>query len=141
MPSNTTYNPGNINDFVKIALNYAGTGVSSSAAPGTTTSIDHILTDDMLLTGAQVLANMPVFGDSMTFQVMDKTGVFYPAGTVLNTFISNWQCTSDFQEQIDANINYPAKIPAGLCLRLIYTSTGTASVAVSINYDLHKILL
>ena len=37
-------------------------------------------------------------------------------------------------------VPYPAKVYAGLYLRLIYTSTGASNVAVAINYSLHKVL-
>lgn len=141
MPSNTTYNPGNINDFIKSTLNYSAVGISSLVSFSSVTNIDHRLADDVLLTGAQVLTNCATFGDTINFQVVDVDGIFAPAGTVLNQFVTNWQLKSDSQEQINLNINYPAKIYAGLYLRLVYTSIGSTDITVAINYSLHKVLI
>lgn len=141
MPSGTQYNPINVDDFEKTKLNYDAVGVGGTATAGTTTNIDYAVTDDMLLTGAQVLTNTSVFGDSVSFQLVDVAGLFYPPGSVLNQFVTNWQTRSDSQEQINLQVNYPAKVNAGLYLRLVYVSTGTSSVAVAVNYSLHKILI
>lgn len=141
MASNTTYNPGNINDFIKNTLHYSAIGISGSAAAGINTNIDFKLNDDMLLTGAQVLTETSTFGDSLSFQIVDVDGIVSPAGTVLNQFVDNWQLMSDRQEQINLQVNYPAKIIAGLYLRLIYNSIGTNSINVAINYCLHKVLI
>jgi hypothetical protein len=141
MPSNTTYDPTNVGDFERTKLNYAAVGISGTASAGTTTNIDHALTDDSLLTGAQVLTDNAAFGDSITFQVVDVNGVVFPAGTVLGQFVTNWKLRSDSQEQISLQVPYPAKVYAGLYLRLIYTSTGASNVAVAINYSLHKVLV
>lgn len=141
MPSNTTYNPPNVDAFVKTALNYDAVGVSGTAAAGTSTNIDYAVTNDMLLTGAQVLTNTASFGDSITFQLVDINNVLgYGANLVLNQFVTNWQLRTDSQEQINLHVNYPAKIATGLYLRLIYNSTGSSNVAVAINYSLHKVL-
>jgi hypothetical protein len=142
MPSNTTYNPPNIDAFIKTALNYDAVGVTGTAAAGNTTNIDYALTNDTLITGAQVLTNTAAFGDSISFQVVDVNNILgYGANVVLNQFVTNWQLRADSQEQIDLKVNYPAKIITGLYLRLIYVSTGTSPVAVAINYSLHKVLL
>ena len=95
MPSNTNYDPTNVGDFERTRLNYAAVGITGIATAGTTTNIDHALTDDMLITGAQVLTSIATFGDSITFQVVDVTGVVAPAGTVLGQFITNWKLRSD----------------------------------------------
>lgn len=141
MATNTQYDPPNINAFVKVALNYNAVGVTGVANSGTTTNVDYQLTDDTLLTGAQVLTSTSVFGDSITFQVVDVNNILgYGANVVLKQFITNWQLRSDSQEQIDLHVNYPAKLKAGLYLRLVYSSTGGSNVNVAINYALHKVL-
>lgn len=141
MPSNTLYNPINIFDFNKRNLNFAAVGIAGTAVANTTTNIDYKLSDDVLITGAQVLTKENVFGDSISFQVVDVDGVLAPPGTVLNQFVNNWQLRSDSQEQINLSVNYPAKIYAGLYLRLVYHSTGGVDVPVAINYSLHKVLI
>lgn len=142
MANNTTYNPNNITEFNKRALLFNGVGVSAVAIAGNSTNIDYKITDDMLITGAQVLTDISTFGDSLSFQVIDIDNIFgYGANLVINQFVSNWQMKSDSQEQINLQVNYPSKIPAGLYLRSIYVSTGVSDVKISINYTLHKVII
>jgi len=129
-----------ISDFDSTLLNYRGTGVRGTAAASTTTNIDYKLPEDRLALGAEVILKGHVFDDSMTFQVIDIDGVLAPAGTVLNQFIVDWNVVEDTQLQPEKLIPYPAKIFSGLYIRLIYTSTGSNTVSVHINYDLHKVL-
>jgi hypothetical protein len=139
---NSTYNPANINNFEKTKLSYSAVGISGSAVAGATTNFDYEVMNDILITGAQVLANIPTFGDSMSFQVVDVNNILgLGADVILNQFVTNWQLRSDSQEQIDLKINYPAKIIAGLYLRMIYKSTGTTVVNIAANYSLHEILI
>lgn len=142
MANNTTYNPNNITEFNKKALQFNGIGVSAVAIAGYSTNIDYKITDDMLITGAQVLTDISTFGDSLSFQVIDIDNIFgYGANLIINQFVSNWQMKSDSQEQINLQVNYPSKIPAGLYLRSIYVSTGPSDVKISINYTLHKVII
>lgn len=139
MPSNTTYNPPNIGSFVKSALNYAGAGVSIQATAGQTTTLDLTLADDSLLTGAWFVTSSGQYGDSITFQIVDVSGAITGTpNTVLKTFINSWYVPASADMQID--LEYPAKLITGLTIRLLYTSTGTSSAFVAINYKLHKVL-
>jgi len=140
MPTNTTYNPPNMMSFVKTALNFDARGFSTIVTAGTTSHIDFTLTDDMLITGAWVVTNNGNYGDTASLQVIDTNGTFTGVpGTVLNTFMTNWYLPPQTSEQFD--IAYPAKIFAGLTLRIIYTSTGSNNVFVAINYKLHRVLI
>ena len=152
------YKPQRVSDFEASKLNYVGTGVLGSAPFGATTNIDYTVTDDYLLTGVMLNCQNQAFGDQVSFQVLDLSGtakiyndaaqsfISVPAGTVLNTFVSAWRLTSDWQRQVDENLPYPAKIYGGLTLRLIYKSIAAAqtlnnpAVSVGVNYDLHKVL-
>lgn len=154
----STYKPQRVSNFEASKLNFVGTGVLGSVPAGSITNIDYTVSDDYLLTGVMLNCQNQTFGDQVTFQVLDLSGnaklyndasqtwFSVPAGTLLNTFVSNWRLTADWQRQVDENLPYPAKIYGGLTLRLIYTSTAAAqtvanpSVTVSINYDLHKVL-
>ena len=141
MPSNTTYNPVRTTDFEKTKLNFNGQGVTSTINAGTTTNIDYLLADDCLITGLELIVNNGNYGDFANIQVIDTTGFTgYPAGTVLEQIGTNWYLSPSTDTQFD--IAYPAKIIAGLTLRIIYTSTllvGTTFVAI--NYKLHKVLI
>lgn len=152
------YKPQRVLDFEASKLNFIGTGVNGSVPYGSTTNIDYTVSDDYLLTGVGLNCQGQAFGDQVSFQVLDLSGnaqiysdasqSFFsvPAGTLLNTFVSNWQLSGDWQRQVDENLPYPAKIYGGLTLRLIYTSIAKPQaisnpcVAVGINYDLHKVL-
>ena len=76
-------------------------------------------------------------GDYIEFQIVDVDGLYYPAGTVLSTFISSdyvWD-GKDFDVQMsDAVLVY-----AGLYFRLKYVSTGTENVVVYTWYHMRHI--
>ena len=138
---NSTYNPVSVNDFEKTKLTLNIMGTLGTAAHGTTTNIDFKLTDDNLLTGAIFQCKDANWGDSVTIQVVDVDGIVYPAGSVLAQFVTNWYVVTDDQRQISMDVNYPAKIIAGLYLRVVYKSTGSTDVGVAGNYMLHKVLV
>lgn len=139
MPSNTTYTPKRISDFEANKLNYNGQHAKGTITAGTTASFDVDLSDDHLITGAWLIVEGGTAGDTAALQVVDKTGAFSGvAGTVLNQFI-NWAVPPTCAEQFE--VAYPAKVYAGLTLRLSYTSTGTTDPFVAINFKLHKVLV
>jgi hypothetical protein len=140
MQDTSTYNPVTINDFDKTKLNSDGQGAAATIPAGTTVNIDYTLVDDCELTGAWFISNGGTFGDYCHFQIIDGSGAFTGTpGTLLNQFITNWYVPSETSEQFD--IMYPAKILAGLTVRVIYHSTGTTDVFAAINYKLHKVLI
>jgi hypothetical protein len=140
MPSGTTFNPVSVSDFDKTKLNFDAQGVQASVTAGSTQNIDYVLTDDCLMTGAWFLTNNSNYADSVAFQVIDTNGTYSGTpGTVLNQFITNWFLVPSVNTQFD--MVYPAKIYAGLTLRVVYTSTGTSNPWVAVNYKLHKVLL
>lgn len=138
---NSTLRLTQISQFTSDLVHSNNQGISGVATAGATTNIDLKLTDDHFITGGVMRTLTSAFGDYATFQVIDIDGVFAPAGTVLGQYTTNWYMRSDAQEQINENIPYPAKIFAGLYLRVIYTSIGSSDVAVNIMYRLHKVLI
>jgi len=127
-------------------------GVTGTAIAGTSTNIDLSLTDDHIFTGLELMASSTTFGDTVTFQVVDKTsmliGIYgagitsiYPAYPVLRQFGTNLNLPSDEQMKISKEGSYPAKVLAGLCIRCIYNSVGTTNVSVGINYEIHRVLV
>jgi hypothetical protein len=139
MPTNTTYNPPNINSFIKAALNFNAQGVSTTGTAGAVTNLDYTLSDDCLITGMELIINNGNYGDKASFQIVDGSGAFSGTpGTVLNQFATNWNIPPTADTQFD--MAYPAKIYAGLTLRIVYTSTGTSNPFIAINYKLHKVL-
>ena len=70
----------------------------------------------------------------MKFQVVDVDGIAYPAGTVLEEFGTNFYVAPDVLEDI---ILYEASMPAGMYIRIKYTSTGTTNVEFMSNLYRH----
>jgi len=135
MATNTEYNPRNQWEYDKNYIQLNLTGVSTNFSANTTTNLDLELTDDCLLTGGTVGVEGGVFGDTLSIQVV------HPIAGVVAQFITDWHVLSDVQKQMDLTNVYPAKIPAGLKLRLVYTSTNlTTGGKVAVNYILHKVL-
>lgn len=142
MPSNTTYNPQNKNDFEKSKLNKDAQGTDTSITLSGVTNIDLTLTDDELLTGAALLVTGAHEGDNVDFQVLA------PGGTVVVQFVTGWRLDPTETKQLIPNSDFPAKIPAGFTLRVVYHAGGPAVLGVlntavwlAINYDMQKVLV
>lgn len=140
MPSNTLFKPLNINAFTSDVLNYASVGTSANCTANSTTSIDFAITDDMLITGLQLLTNGGTYGDYASLQVIDPNNILgMGANAILLQPVTSWFLPPTASMQFD--VVYPAKIYAGLTLRILYTSTAIiGSVFVAVNYKLHKVL-
>ncbi len=139
-PSGTFFNPIRVDEFEKTKLNFDGQGMSATVTAGSTQNVDLLLSDDVLLTGCWFITNNSNLGDTLTFQVVDTSGAFTGTpGTVLSQFITNWY--PNVSTDINFEVPYPAKIPAGLTLRLVYVSTGSTNPFVAANYQLHKVLV
>lgn len=127
--------------FASDNVTFSGKGTLGTAAFGTVSNVDLVMTDDCFLTGGRLRANIPVFGDYVDLQVVDKDNILgYGANVVLNQFVTKWYMRSDDQQQVEILLSYPSKVFAGLYLRLVYHSTGTVDVGVAVNYELHKAL-
>ena len=74
--------------------------------------------------GIDYLACDAVPGDKMTFQVIDKDGLAYPAGTVLDEFGTDWGVFPDRDMTIKL---YKAKMIPGMYIRIKYTSVGSTN--------------
>jgi len=141
MPSGTTFNPSNIGQFEKSKLNFNALGVSGTLTAHTTSNLDLLMSDDCLITGAWLVVNGGNYGDYACLQVVDVSGAFSGTpNTVLNQFMTNWYLPPSTDTQFD--LVYPAKIYAGLTIRVVYTSTGLITPPfVAVNYKLHKVLV
>jgi len=140
MPSLTTYRPVKVADFEATKLNYDAYGTSMIVTAGSTQNLDHTLTDDCLITGAWLVTSDGYCGDTASFQVVDTSGAFTGVpGYVISQFVTHWYLPSTTDTQLE--LAYPAKIYAGLTLRLVYHSTGVSNPFIAINYKLHKVLV
>lgn len=135
MPTGTRFDPPNSNYFDKTKMNKDAKGVSTTVIAGTTTNLDYTLTDDVLIAGGtNFLAKGAAQGDTVDFQVV------HPVLGVLNQFITSWYVNPDKTDQSVPPSNYPAKLFAGLILRVVYHSTGAENVWIAVNYNIEKVL-
>lgn len=142
MPTGTKFAPSRVDEFEAAKLQFNAQGVKSNPSLNTTTNIDLYFSDDHLITGFWVVCSGANAGDKISLQAVDTDNIMgFGAGTVLKTFASNIYLAANFDAQFD--VAYPAKIYAGLSLRIIYTSTLLIGVTpfFAINYKLHKVLL
>jgi len=80
--------------------------------------------------GVQYYAKDATLGDSVQFQVVDKDGLVYPAGTVLEEFGDNWFVGPNILEDIRL---FKSLIYPGFYIRVKYTSTGGTDVKFMCN--------
>lgn len=135
MPTNTKYDPKNVAEYEKQNLLKNAKGFKATVAAGQTANLDFTLTEDLLLSqGSCLFVKDSAWGDYVSFQVL-------MGSTVVNQFVENWYINPGSIQQVVPDSNYPAKILAGLTLRLIYVSTGQTDVQVAINYNFEKVLV
>jgi hypothetical protein len=139
MPSNTGFDPRNIDDFEKSKLNKDTKSKFQTADLGTTTNIDFTLSDDVLLAGGSVfLVKNAKWGDRVSFQIL------YGQNVIMQ-FITDWYLNPESIKQDIPSSNYPAKLSTGLVLRIVYTSIGIVGTdsppEVAINYNFEKVLM
>jgi hypothetical protein len=142
-----TFTMRSVSDFNSGNLQFAAQGVLGSVPTGTTGHIDMEVPATSLIDGVVFMSNGATFGDTASLQIVDVNGITgAPPGYVLGQYATNWIVGSDANGGNTVNLQtpYPAKIPGGLYLRIVYTSTAAAGgppVGVAINYRLHKCLL
>lgn len=119
---------------------FRGTGVTCTAIKNTSTNCDYKLTETRKISGLHVFLREHCFDDTMKLQVIDKDGAYFPAGTVLDEYGTDWHIDSSSESQGREVMNYAAGVLVNLYLRLVYTSTCNVNdVKVKINYYLHKV--
>jgi len=135
MPSNTTFDPQNTNLFEKIKLNKAAEGHEFTVTAGTTQNLDIAITDDALVMTSCILIDGAVKGDHWAMQVI------HPIAGVVFQGVTGWRVDFTTLNQPLPKANFPAKVFAGLTLRIAYTSVGANDVWVCINLDKDKVLI
>lgn len=120
---------------------FRGMGVSGEALSGGDgiTNIDYQVAQERWINGCHLIVAGAHAEDTLKFQIVDVNNVMgYGAGVVLNTFADNWQLVTDKQDQGVFKIEYPARILAGLYIRIRYHNTGAESVKAKCNLFLHE---
>ena len=143
MPDNTTFSPVSIMEFESTKLQLDAQGSCLQCNINTSTNLDLKMLHDYLVTGIYFKSTGSSFGDSVTMSIVDVDNIIgLGAGVVLRTFGTNW-CMTPGENNILLQAQYPAKVLAGLYIRVVYNSvatTGDGPFVVS-NYILHKILI
>lgn len=141
MASNTKYAPTHYDQYSAKDLNASFKGMQFTAVAGQTTTSDMAISDDMLIDGGMLIALNATLGDKVNFQVIDKDNVMQlGANTVLGQYVTDWYMNPQESIQLNFENTYPAKLYAGLYLRVVYISVGQNNVDVLVNYRLHKVL-
>lgn len=126
---------------LKKDFNYSETGVTGTVTKNSITNIDLKVTESHIyLNGGRILYENAVFGDYLTFQVVDIDNVLgYGANTVLAEFIHKRYIDPN-STQDSMYVPYAAFIPQNTYVRLKYTSIGTSTdVNVAVNYFFHEL--
>jgi len=137
---NSTLTLEKLSDMTRDNVNFNGQGVQATLVAGQASqNIDYLLADDCFLAGGQLNVKNANFGDTFNLQVVDKNNILgFGAGLVIQQFVSNFGVCDDKQTKFDKDLPNVAKIITGLCLRVVYNSTGTLAPQVAINWDLYK---
>ena len=114
---------------------FSADAISQTITAGQVQNIDFHLVSTKDVYGVQYYAKNATFGDFVSFQVIDIDNVLgFGANTVLKTFVNKWFIMVN--ELVDITLPLASTIPAGLYIRIIYTSTGLTDVNIVVNYYL-----
>ncbi|RLG45233.1 MAG: hypothetical protein DRN81_02315 [Thermoproteota archaeon] len=114
-------------------------GFTGTADSGTSTNIQFEIDETRFLNGVQIILDNHVFGDKAHFEVVDVDNILgYGTNVVLDRFGEDWNIAPDENNQGAIVLPYPAKVTAGLYIRIVYVSTGSTDVSVAANLYLHK---
>jgi len=116
------------------------TGYRAIAAAGAASNLDFSVgIEDRHISGMNLLLVNHADADTIQFKVIDLDNILgYGAGIVIKTFGIDWNVDHTKSDQGRDIFNFVARIPAGLYIRISYTSTGIIDVIVKPNFLLHK---
>ena len=115
---------------------FRGASFIGEVAGNSTGDIDYKITAERFINGGRLIINNLGVEDKMTFQVVDKDNVMgFGAGVVLDEFIKDYYIPDN--ATLEIKLDYPARIYAGLYLRLKYTSTHESGCKIKCNLFLH----
>lgn len=120
---------------------FSGNGVIATAEKNSTTNIDFLipgaLGSSVYINGAVAFTKDAVFGDYASADIVDVNNILgYGAGLVLAQYVPKWYINPS--SELDISTPYAGKVPAGIFIRVAYTSVGLINdVGVAVNYRLH----
>jgi hypothetical protein len=115
---------------------YRGVGFNFDAAASSTTTFDFHSPEERAIDGSEIWLGTRVFGCTADFEVIDKDGVMSPAGSILGKFAYGWNIHPDTENS--KRPGYPAKIYAGLYIRIKLYNPSASAVKVYGNLTLHE---
>lgn len=119
-----------------LGFRFRGHSFKDTVSTNTTKDIDYLVSAERWINGGRLIVDNIGADDKLTFQVVDKDNVLgYGAGAVLDEFIKDFYIPST--GNLEVALAYPARIYAGLYLRLKYTSTHASGCTVKCNLYLH----
>ena len=140
-PGTSQYAPGSWSTLCAQQVQPNTIGIQATITAGQQQNVDTKIANDSLIRGIELLANGQAFGDTVTVQVVDVDGTYFPPGTVLSTPVSNFNMISDQQKQASYEAVAPFKMIGGLYVRMVYNSTGEANVQLAANLIFLTLLL
>jgi hypothetical protein len=117
-------------------MRFRGASFTDTVSANSSKDIDYQITQERYINGGKLIVKNIGQDDKITFQVVDKDNVLgFGAGVVLDEFIKDFYLP--INESLNVQLDYPAKIIAGLYLRLKYTNTNSIDAVVKCNLYLH----
>lgn len=102
----------------------------TTCAASTATSLDLTMTEERFVDGGTIIVKDANPGDYCTFQIV------HPTAGVVEQFVNKWHVVPG-TTQMDVKV-YPAKVPAGLIIRVVYNNVGSNPAECGVNLRLHK---
>lgn len=122
-------------------MQFAGAGFSGTAAKNSTTDLWMKLPNAFYLSGGEYFTIGAAAGDTLQVDVVDKDGVYAPAGTVLvaPSYLTAWNVPPADGALQRFERTYAALPPVNVYLRFRYISVGAVNdVKFFCNLYLHK---
>lgn len=115
---------------------FRGASFTGTCLTNTTSNIDYEITQDRYINGGRLIINNIGTDDKISFQVIDKNNVMgFGSNVVLDEFITDFYIPQD--GSLEVSLDYPAKILAGLFIRLVYSCSHASGCTIKCNLYLH----
>lgn len=115
---------------------FRGSSFKENCLTGVTTPIDYLIEQERYINGGFLIVDNIGLDDKISFQVVDKDNILgFGTEVVLDEFITDYYIPND--GKLEVKLDYPAKIMAGLYVRLLYSSTHASGCLVKCNLYLH----
>lgn len=136
IPSNTAQKVVQVLGADTLSLSPFGAIISPAA--GTLTNCDIVIPVSVVLRGGVMFSPNAAIGDWICVSVIDKDNVTGQGGTsdsptILATYIISWYIMPGIENRIE-DVSISQNLPAGLYMRIAYTSVGSTAPTGLINF-------